>query len=201
MNISETDFQQFLEALRFSAARHSGQKRKDKEASPYINHPIEVTEILWRVGKVRHMPTLLAALLHDTIEDTGTRPEEIRTLFGDEVLALVQEVTDDKNLPKHERKRLQVINAPHKSLPARQIKLADKISNVRDITHTPPADWSLQRKREYLEWTAQVIAGLRGPNPELEACYDQVLAEGWALLDRESRGENGAESNQEPTKT
>ena len=199
MHISEPDFEKFLEALKFSAARHSAQKRKNKEASPYINHPIEVTEILWQVGKVRHMPTLLAALLHDTLEDTATRPEEIRAQFGEEVLALVQEVSDDKRLPKQERKRLQVVNAPHKSLPARQIKLADKISNVRDIIHTPPADWPLQRKREYLEWTAQVIAGLRGPNPALEAYYDQTLAEGWALLEEEARSDR--ESNQEHTKT
>jgi guanosine-3',5'-bis(diphosphate) 3'-pyrophosphohydrolase len=92
------------------------------------------------------------------------------------------EVTDDKSLPKAERKRLQVVNAPHKSRAARQIKLADKANNVRDLTLTPPASWSLERKREYLDWTEQVVNGLRGPNPELEAYYDQILAEGRARL-------------------
>jgi GTP diphosphokinase / guanosine-3',5'-bis(diphosphate) 3'-diphosphatase len=178
MDFKETDFELFLNALSFAAERHSQQRRKDSLASPYINHPIQVAEMLWRVGGVRQIHTLVAALLHDTVEDTGTLPEEIRARFGQEVLALVLEVTDDKRLPKAERKRLQVFNAPRKSRAARQIKLADKISNVRDITLTPPADWTLQRMREYLDWTEQVVNALRGPNPELESYYDQVLAEG-----------------------
>ena len=182
MNLSESDFAMFLKALAFAAARHSKQRRKDSEASPYINHPIQVTEVLWRVGGVREITTLVAAVLHDTVEDTGTKPEEIREQFGEEVLALVMEVTDDKSLPKAERKRLQVVNAPHKSRAARQIKLADKANNVRDLIQSPPADWSFERKREYLEWTEQVVNGLRGPNPELEAFYDQILADGRARL-------------------
>lgn len=187
MNLSESDFSQFLTALQFAAERHSSQRRKDSVASPYINHPIQVAELIWRVGGVRELPLLLAALLHDTIEDTATRPDEIRELFGEAVLALVLEVTDDKSLPKAERKRLQVVNAPHKSRAARQIKLADKASNVRDITQSPPASWSLARKREYLDWTEQVVNGLRGPNPELEAYYDQILAEGYAKLAQEEK--------------
>ena len=180
MNLSESDFSMFLSALAFATERHTRQRRKDSDASPYINHPIQVAEVLWRIGGVREITTLVAALLHDTVEDTGTRPEEIRERFGDEVLALVMEVTDDKSLPKAERKRLQVVNAPHKTRAARQIKLADKANNVRDITQMPPADWSLERKREYLDWTEQVVDGLRGSNPELEAYYDQILAEGRA---------------------
>jgi guanosine-3',5'-bis(diphosphate) 3'-pyrophosphohydrolase len=182
MNLSENEFSMFLSALAFAAERHTHQRRKDSDASPYINHPIQVAEVLWRVGGVREITTLVAALLHDTVEDTGTRPEEIRERFGEEVLALVMEVTDDKSLPKPERKRLQIVNAPHKSRAARQIKLADKANNVRDLTLTPPASWSLERKREYLDWTEQVVNGLRGPNPELEAYYDQILAEGRARL-------------------
>jgi guanosine-3',5'-bis(diphosphate) 3'-pyrophosphohydrolase len=184
--LSETAFETFLRALRFAASKHSGQRRKDSTQAPYINHPIAVAEILWRVGGVRDMTTLVAALLHDTVEDTGTTPEEIGEQFGDEVRALVMEVTDDKRLPKARRKELQVETAPHKSPRARQIKLADKISNVYDISHHPPHDWPLERKREYLAWTKRVIDGLQGQNPRLEALYDATLAEGEALVEQQA---------------
>lgn len=186
MNLTETNFALFLEALKFAAERHRNQRRKDSLKSPYINHPIDVTDLVYRVGGARDLNILLAAMLHDTIEDTATRPEEIRELFGEEVLALVLELTDDKSLPKEERKRLQVINAPHKSPAARLIKLADKASNIRDITRTPPANWSLQRKREYLDWSEEVVDGIRGTNAALEDHYDQILAEGRAILDQEA---------------
>jgi guanosine-3',5'-bis(diphosphate) 3'-pyrophosphohydrolase len=172
-----------LKALRFSADKHSEQRRKDAKASPYINHPIQVAETLWRVGEVRDVTLLVAAILHDTIEDTDTTPEEIRENFGEDVLTLVLEVTDDKSLPKQTRKQLQVEHAPHKSKSAKLLKLADKISNVQDILQSPPSDWSLERKREYLLWSQKVVAGLRGVNTNLESHYDELLAAGKVLLD------------------
>ncbi|HEX2697641.1 MAG TPA: HD domain-containing protein [Anaerolineales bacterium] len=181
MNFSENTGL-LIKALRFSADKHRYQRRKDQAQSPYINHPIEVAQLLWDVGGVREINVLLAALLHDTIEDTETRPEEIRKQFGDEVLSLVLEVTDDKNLPKAERKRLQVENAPHKSKGAKLIKLADKCCNVRDLAGSPPKDWSMERKREYLLWTEQVVNGLRGTNPGLEKYYESELTSGKMLL-------------------
>jgi len=176
------DVHLLLKAARFSAEKHRDQRRKDSHASPYINHPLQVAETLASVGGVEDVSLLVAALLHDTVEDTGTRPEEIETEFGAEVLFLVMEVTDDKSLPKPERKRLQVEHAPHKSHRAKLLKLADKICNVNDILNTPPADWSLQRRREYLLWTEQVVEGLRGANPALERRYDELLAEGKQAL-------------------
>lgn len=172
-----------LKAMRFSAEKHRDQRRKDTHASPYINHPIQVAETLSTLGEVRDVHLLLAALLHDTIEDTATTPEEIEAAFGAEVLALVLEVTDDKRLPKQDRKRLQIENTPHKTLQARLLKLADKICNVHDILQSPPADWSLQRKQEYLLWTEKVVSGLRGVNVNLERRYDELLVEGKRLLD------------------
>lgn len=171
------EIQSLLQALKFSADKHRKQRRKDREASPYINHPIDVAEMLVRVGKVQDKDTVIAAILHDTLEDTDTRPEEIENLFGKNVLSLVVEVTDDKSLSSERRKQLQVEHAPHKSIEAKKIKLADKISNIRDITHSPPANWSLKRKEEYVDWSERVVAGLRGANPALENLYDQVLAE------------------------
>jgi GTP diphosphokinase / guanosine-3',5'-bis(diphosphate) 3'-diphosphatase len=171
-----------LRAIRFAAEKHNDQRRKDSKSSPYINHPIQVAEILWTMGELRDLTLLLASILHDTIEDTATSPEEIRSQFGEDVLALVLEVTDDKSLPKQVRKRLQVKHAPHKSRNAKLLKLADKISNVQDIINSPPKDWSLQRRREYLLWTEKVVAGLRGANARLENYYDDLLARGKRAL-------------------
>lgn len=180
--VSEQDFGMFMDALNFAAHKHQHQRRKGKAQLPYINHPIRVAEILWQVGTVRDMPTLVAALLHDTIEDTQTSPEELETLFGAEVLALVQQVTDDKTLPKAARKQLQIEHAPHLSAQAKLIKLADKINNIYDVIHDPPGDWPFQRRMEYLDWAEAVVAGLRGVNAALEAHFDAVLREGRELV-------------------
>lgn len=165
-----------LTALRFAAQKHSKQRRKDSDATPYINHPIAVAEILARVGRVTDTTTLLAAVLHDTIEDTQTTPEELDQHFGPEVRSLVQELTDNKSLPKPTRKRLQIEHAPHLSMRAKQIKIADKISNLGDITADQPADWPLERKRQYLDWAEKVVLGCRGCNSNLERYFDDLLA-------------------------
>lgn len=180
------DIAVILKALRFSAEKHRDQRRKDREASPYINHPIQVAEILWTAGEVRDIPTIVAALLHDTIEDTNTQAEEIIALFGQEVASLVEEVSDDKGLPKLERKRLQIESAPKKSVAAKQIKIADKLCNVADITNSPPFDWTFERRVEYLDWAERVVAGLRGANEKLEAQFDEALKKGRKKLEEES---------------
>ena len=171
-----------LKATRFAAEKHCDQRRKDSKSSPYINHPIQVAETLSTLGELSDITLLVASILHDTVEDTGTKPDEIRAAFGEDVLALVLEVTDDKSLPKQVRKQLQVENAPHKSRNAKLLKLADKICNLHDILASPPDDWSLERRREYILWTEQVVAGLRGVNARLENQYDELLEEGKRLL-------------------
>ncbi len=171
-----------LSALEFAARKHSGQRRKDPEATPYINHPIIVAELLTRVACVEDLATLQAALLHDTIEDTKTTTEELDSLFGREIRQLVLEVTDDKSLPQPERKRLQIAHASHLSPRGRLIKLADKIANITDITATAPVLWSTQRKSEYLDWAEQVVNQLRGANAALETLFDKTAAEKRALL-------------------
>jgi GTP diphosphokinase / guanosine-3',5'-bis(diphosphate) 3'-diphosphatase len=172
----------FLKAIHFSADRHRDQRRKDRQQSPYINHPIEVAETLWEIGGVRESTPLIAAILHDTLEDTETTPDEIRALFGEEILSVVLEVTDDKSLPKPIRKQLQIEHAPHISPAAKLVKLADKICNLDDLIHSPPRMWNLGRKREYLLWTEQVVTGLRGSNPALENRYAELLANGKQIL-------------------
>jgi len=180
-----------LRALEFSAAKHRDQRRKDREASPYINHPIEVASLLANIGGVGDLTTLVAAILHDTIEDTRTTGEELGAHFGREVRLLVEEMSDDKSLLKAERKRLQVEHAPSLSERAKRIKLADKICNVRDVTHYPPVSWPIERRQEYLDWTERVVAGCRGSLAALEAYYDRVLREGRELLGCGDVGSSG----------
>ena len=171
------DIEAIFAALHFAADKHRDQRRKGECASPYINHPIEVAELLVRVGGVTDASVLQAAVLHDTLEDTETTAGELSARFGPAVRRLVEEVTDDKSLPKEERKRLQIVHTPTLSAPARQIKLADKICNVRDISNKPPRDWSMERRVEYLAWAERVVAGCRGVNAGLEQEFDEALAE------------------------
>ena len=171
-----------LNALRFAADKHRDHRRKDPEASPYINHPIAVAEVLARVGEVADPSVLQAAVLHDTIEDTATTEAELEKIFGIDVSRLVAEVTDDKSLPKAERKRLQIEHAPHLSPGAMLIKLGDKICNVQDVTHSPPEDWDVERRLEYLDWSRQVVAGCRGVSPGLEQYFDRLVSEAEAVI-------------------
>ena len=159
-------------ALAFAADKHRNQRRKDPEASPYINHPIALARILAAEGDVTDTVTLVAAVLHDTIEDTKTTADELRGLFGDRVTNVVLEVTDDKSLLKAERKKRQIEQARFLTPQAKLVKLADKIANLRDVAMRSPADWSLDRRREYFDWAKQVIDGLRGVHPQLEAVFD-----------------------------
>ena len=150
MNPSAISLAAFLEALAFAAQRHRRQTRKDVDSSPYINHPIEVARILSNVGKVTEHEVLIAALLHDTLEDTETTHSEIKDRFGLRVATIVAEVTDDQSLSSEERKRLQVKSTPNASHEAKLIRLADKIANVRDVLNSPPCYWSTERRRDYI---------------------------------------------------
>lgn len=172
-----------LEAASFAAVRHTGHHRKGDTQEPYINHPLEVANLLANVGSVDDLDVLIAAVLHDTVEDVGVTREEIVERFGERVAGIVMEVTDDKSLPKADRKRLQVEHAPHLSPEAKLVKLGDKISNIRDVTNNPPKDWDIQQRREYIGWGVSVVAGLRGTNPALENLFDCTVERG-----RESLG-------------
>jgi guanosine-3',5'-bis(diphosphate) 3'-pyrophosphohydrolase len=164
-------------AAAFAAHKHRDQRRKDIAASPYINHPLALANVLSNeVAGIDDELVIMAALLHDTIEDTDTTLEEIRTEFGEMVLQVVLEVTDDKGLPKAERKLAQIEHAPHLSERAKLVKLADKICNIRDVAASPPADWSLERRAEYFDWAKRVVDGLRGVHPALEQLFDKAYA-------------------------
>ena len=163
-----------LAAIAFSAHKHRDQRRKDQAASPYINHPIALANVLANEAGIDDERVLIAAILHDTIEDTETTEQELVREFGKEIADIVMEVTDDKTLAKAERKQLQIEHAGSISRRAKLVKLADKISNLRDIANSPPSDWSLARKQEYFDWAKAVVDGLRGVHPALEHIFDEA---------------------------
>jgi guanosine-3',5'-bis(diphosphate) 3'-pyrophosphohydrolase len=163
-----------LKAARFAAHKHRDQRRKGTSASPYINHPIALASILREEGDVTNEIAIAAALLHDTIEETETSYEELRGQFGREIANVVAEVSDTKWLEKKSRKRLQISKAARSSEPAKLVKLADKIANLRDIIVSPPTDWSLERQREYFDWAKAVVDQVRGTNAKLERRFDRL---------------------------
>lgn len=163
-----------VRAMAFAAHRHKDQRRKDAAASPYINHPVALVDVLVHEGGIADLDTIIAALLHDTIEDTETTGEEIESVFGMAIRAIVEEVTDDKALGKAACKQRQIDRAPLLSPEARAVKLADKICNLRDVADNPPAGWELARRQAYFDWAKQVVDGLRGLHPALEAVFDEA---------------------------
>ena len=168
----------FIKALVFSADKHKNQRRKDADASPYINHPIALANVLAHEGGVHDLDVLCAALLHDTIEDTETTYEELRKEFSSKIADIVLDLTDDKSLPKQERKLLQIKHASHASHEAKLVKLADKICNLRDILSSPPIGWDLKRRQDYFDWAHKVVAGIRGANEKLERIFDGLIDQG-----------------------
>lgn len=180
--MTQDELKLIFQVMHFAADKHRNQRRKDQHASPYINHPIAVAEVLSAVGGVDDAVTLAAGVLHDTIEDTETTAEELETRFGKEISTIVEEVTDDKALSAEERKQLQIDHAHRKSNRARLVKLADKICNVRDIIEHPPAGWSTERKRRYVAWAKAVIDQTRGTNAAMEGYFDALCVRANAHL-------------------
>jgi (p)ppGpp synthase/HD superfamily hydrolase len=172
-----TAVRQILAAALFAAERHAAQRRKGRTAEPYVNHLLEVAELLARLTDELDTNLIVAALLHDTIEDVGVSREEIAQRFGEDVASLVAEVTDDKSLPKETRKALQIENAAKKSPRAQSLSAADKIANVRSIATSPPANWTFERRVEYVRWARQVVGRYGQLNPTIAAAFQQLSAE------------------------
>jgi len=169
-----TDLSLIIKTTDFAAIKHKDQRRKDKDETPYINHPIGVANYLTEAG-VTDIEVIQAALLHDTVEDTDTTIQELEQIFGSKVASIVGEVTDEKGLEKKERKRLQIIHARHASKQAKLVKLADKLYNIKDLERCLPSGWTEERRKEYYIWAAKVVLGCRGINQTLEDQIDCVL--------------------------
>ncbi len=169
-------------AADFAARAHVTQRRKGAAQEPYVNHLAEVALLLAEATEGADAELVAAGWLHDTLEDTEAEREELEALFGTGVASIVAEVTDDKSLPKAERKRLQVETAPKKSIKARMLKIADKTSNLRTLSISPPRGWDLERRKEYIDWAEAVVAGCRGLNEYLERAFDEAVGNARAAV-------------------
>jgi GTP diphosphokinase / guanosine-3',5'-bis(diphosphate) 3'-diphosphatase len=167
-----------LRAADAAARWHVHHQRKGAAATPYINHLLEVATLVATATEGKDPDLVIAALLHDSIEDQEVPREIIAGTFGEEVAKLVEEVIDDKSLDKQERKRLQV----EKSDRAKILKLADKISNLRDIAANPPCRWSVKRRLNYVRWAREVADELKGVSPRLEDEFDRAAGDAEAAL-------------------
>ena len=171
-----------MRAADFAARRHAGQRRKGVAGEPYVNHLIEVATLLAEATGGGDAVLVAAALLHDTLEDTATEYEELEARFGPEIAALVAAVTDDKSLPKAERKRRQIESAPAATPRAKLLKIADKTSNVRALVVSPPTNWDIARVADYIDWAEKVVAGCRGLNAALERAFDAAVTDARAAV-------------------
>ena len=169
--IMSQDLRLVLKAAFFSGEKHKDQRRRDAAETPYINHPLEVAHILMEEGGVTDAPTLAAALLHDTIEDTSTTREELLMIFGREVAELVVELTDLKTTTPEDKKRRELDHAQRLSEKAKRIKLADKTANIRDLATMPPANWGVDRTVDYFDFAAQIVEAVGDASPELVAVF------------------------------
>ena len=172
-------------AWNFAAQKHATQRRKGEAQEPYVNHLAEVAELVAAATGGTDANLVAAAVLHDTIEDTKTSARELADVFNEDIAALVVEVTDDKTLDKQVRKDLQVTTAAKKSDRVKILKLADKTANLRSLAKSPPAHWDAARRRQYLVWSSDVAAGLRGVNPWLETAFDGASETARLTLGRE----------------
>jgi len=173
---NDVDFELFLKALSFATKQHSGQVRKGGLGIPYINHPVEVTRVLYELGDVRDMDLLCAALLHDVVEDTETTKEDLEREFGKEIAGIVEEVSDPHELDTLAARKRQIIIAPKLSYSAKLLRLVDKICNVKDIGESPPL-WQNGRRLEYIAWATQVVEALKPVNTTLENLFEKVKRE------------------------
>lgn len=180
-----------IAAIAFAAEKHRNHRRKDPDASPYINHPIALLEVLANEANVEDETVLVAAILHDTLEDTDTSVQELANHFGQVVADIVCEVSDDKTLSKYERKQLQIEHASNSSGPAKLVRIADKICNLRDLANTPPVGWSEERKEAYFDWAKAVVDQLCGVHPTLERLFDDTYSGRRAAPHRSDSGRAG----------
>lgn len=180
--MTDTPARLVFDALNFAALRHRSQRRKGREGAPYVNHLIEVAHVLTRHG-VEDPVTLCAAILHDAVEDAEVTAEELVQRFGGVVTSIVLELTDDPDVPRWTTKLAQIEGAPSLSDRAQDIRVADKISNLRGVLTSPPSGWSIERKLAYYAWAEQVVVGCTRARAGLRRTFEDVHASGRAALE------------------
>ena len=168
-----SELRRLTRALAFAAEAHRNHRRKGASQEPYINHLIEVADLVASVED-GDVDVLIAALLHDVLEDTGTGYDELAAAFGERVARIVKENSDDMTLPKPERQRVRLAGIGKKSREARLVKFADTISNLRAFAVSPPAGWSNDRRLGYLDSCRNLMDAGRGSNTKIERIFDDT---------------------------
>ena len=163
-------------AAHFAARAHKDQQRKGIDAEPYVNHLLEVAELVTHADVPGDVEVAIAALLHDTVEDVGVTEAQLVAEFGARVASLVMAVTDDKALPKDARKWMQIKHAPGLDRDAKLIKLADKTSNLRALVRTPPVGWTSERLHHYVVWAKAVVDACGPVDATLERLFSEAHA-------------------------
>uniref|UniRef100_A0A8R1XYA5 Guanosine-3',5'-bis(diphosphate) 3'-pyrophosphohydrolase MESH1 n=1 Tax=Onchocerca volvulus TaxID=6282 RepID=A0A8R1XYA5_ONCVO len=169
------DISLIIKAVDLAARRHRKQRRKDATQTPYVNHPIGVAYILTNEGQITDTATVIAAILHDTVEDTKTTDEEIRRMFGDEIADIVKECTVVKSIKREIRMKSQLEKASKLSRKAKLVQLADKLYNIRDIERCTPCGWTKQHVAEYISFAKDLLSNIRGTHDYLETALDDII--------------------------
>lgn len=166
----------------YAARKHALDRRKGAAAEPYINHLAEVALLVAEATRGQDAELIAAAYLHDTLEDTDATFEELAALFGRDVAVTVRDVTNDPDVPSHEKKHWQARMIASKGAAARRIKIADQTSNVLGIIHSPPMDWNEERRRTYVRGAALVVSAAAGTDDFLEARFAEAYREAETML-------------------
>jgi (p)ppGpp synthase/HD superfamily hydrolase len=159
--------EKLFEALEYASKLHKDQRRKGNGGSPYVNHLIEVASLLSRVAEVTDHEVIIAAILHDVLEDTEAREGDIFDRFGGTVLAYVKHVTDDKLLSLEKRRIAQLKSIENSSSQIQLIKLADHCSNIASL----PPSWDRARLESYISWSHSIAVHCYSASEELAKVY------------------------------
>jgi (p)ppGpp synthase/HD superfamily hydrolase len=167
-SVEDSSLRQLIaEATLFAAKAHFGQTRNQNNQIPYIVHPLRVSYLLWNEGNINNAHLLVAALLHDVLEDTEVSRQEIFNKFGSSILTLVEELTDKPKPTAQE----EALSALKMSKEAKTIKLADRTHNLRDLIDHPPKIWDFEKVSGFLNRSKILFENLRNTHPVLEKCY------------------------------
>lgn len=197
MNTVISTIELFGVACKFAAEKHRTQVRKNERNTPYFSHPSHCALLVQHIlaksqfawyGEFIEDETgefdknvIVACLLHDTVEDTDTTYQELVDTFGRKIADIVMECTDDKSLPKVERKKLQIEHAKTASLEAKLVKMADKYSNLSDLLTNPPTTWSKDVIVGYWNWSFAVVSRMRGTNAIFDSLFDDLFEKANAI--------------------
>lgn len=174
---SPEDVTKLLSAIHDASEAHAGQKRRD--GTEVLGHPLRVAKNLLDLFGFVEIDMLLAAILHDTLEDTKLEEMEILKKYGLRVLGLVKELTDDPTLKRDEQKMVQLMKAPFYSPAGKKIKFADRYDNLMSIMNLPELS---PREVDYINHSYNLLSGM---NTQWSLSLRDVLVSKYSFLPKD----------------